>query len=63
MERPAHCPRCLQKHENIRGVIFAEGRMVGSCENEWHLGSGRQYDQLDLTESDRRFLAAQYIGV
>jgi hypothetical protein len=54
---PKVCPGCLSKHEDIRGMIYADGTAVGArCENAWHKGPGYVPETLNLTDDDRVFL-------
>ena len=64
MERPSLCPKCLSQHSDIKGLIYKDGNPVGTqCADDWHRGADYHPEVLDLTQEDRKFLAAQYIRI
>lgn len=62
-EWPIVCPKCLQKHENIHGMVYADGSAVGErCDHPWHKGPGYRPEELHLSDDDRAFLSRMNIG-
>lgn len=63
MERSPICPRCLSKHADIHGMVYAVGVILGlQCEDVWHRGAEYNPNKWVLSEFDREFLAEQHIS-
>ena len=57
MDTPELCPRCLSKYEEIHGMIYVFGSVIGTrCDHDWHYGAGYEPSKIVLTDSDREFL-------
>lgn len=63
MERSPICPNCLSKNEDIHGMIYSVGQVVGvRCSDLWHKGWISDPDKWVLTAYDQEFLAEQKVS-
>lgn len=63
MDRPALCPGCLSKYEEIHGLIFAAGSTASTqCDHDWHRGVTWNPDRWVLTPFDEEFLSEQKVA-
>ena len=64
MERNPICPNCLSRFENIHGLVYRVGVVVGErCEDVWHRGAQYDPNKWDLSEADKEFLLQDHISI